>query len=91
MQGLIRQYIYLDSYEVRPHPFNVNDTVIHTHVDHCIETVRLALMCNADVSPLPIRDDPQGFLGAKADFSTVHKCRNWDSLVEWISENGVDP
>ncbi|TRX89736.1 hypothetical protein FHL15_009326 [Xylaria flabelliformis] len=53
------------------------------HVDHCIETLRLQLMCNADMTPMLVFEDRDSPLGSKADFNVHHKCRRWDRLVEW--------
>lgn len=55
------------------------------HVDHCIESLRIALMCWGDVTPLLIRLG--GPAGAKADFNTHHRCRNFDKLENWIDNN----
>ncbi|GAP92147.1 putative tat pathway signal sequence [Rosellinia necatrix] len=53
------------------------------HVDHCIETLRLQLMCNADTTPMLVFEDHTVAAGSKADFNIHHKCRRWDNLIEW--------
>lgn len=53
------------------------------HVDHCIETLRLQLMCNADLTPMLVLKDDTVAVGSKADFNVHHKCRRWDRLVAW--------
>ncbi|GAW23851.1 hypothetical protein ANO14919_134280 [Xylariales sp. No.14919] len=53
------------------------------HVDHCIETLRLQLMCNADLTPMLVLKDDSRAIGAKADFNVHHKCRRWERVVEW--------
>ncbi|CAJ2504757.1 Uu.00g121510.m01.CDS01 [Anthostomella pinea] len=60
------------------------------HVDHCIETLRLQLMCNADVTPLLILLDDSSEHGTAADFNTHHKCRNWDKLLDWQDKHNTD-
>ncbi|KAJ0365779.1 hypothetical protein COL26b_011911 [Colletotrichum chrysophilum] len=55
------------------------------HVDHCLEALRISLMCFADVTPLMVRIG--GPAGARADFNTHHKCRNFDKISDWIDEN----
>ncbi|KAF2099796.1 hypothetical protein NA57DRAFT_75301 [Rhizodiscina lignyota] len=60
------------------------------HVDHCIETLRLQLMCNGDVTPLLINVDSESPLGSSADFNTHHKCRDWNKLVEWQDKHNID-
>ncbi|KAI0436448.1 hypothetical protein F4803DRAFT_223910 [Xylaria telfairii] len=59
------------------------------HVDHCIEALRLQLMCNADLTPLLIEVDDNDF-GQKADFNVHHKCRNWDKVTEWQDANNIE-
>jgi hypothetical protein len=60
------------------------------HVDHCIETLRLQLMCNADLTPMLVLQDDSIALGSKADFNVHHKCRSWDRLVEWQRTHTTD-
>ncbi|KAJ2975536.1 hypothetical protein NUW58_g2671 [Xylaria curta] len=65
---------------------NVGDRM---HVDHCIEALRLQLMCNADLTPLLIEVDDNE-LGQKADFNVHHKCRNWEKVTEWQDTYNVE-
>lgn len=58
------------------------------HVDHCIETLRISLMCTADVTPLLYLYDKERTLGFSADFNTFHKCRDFDKIVSYVKENG---
>lgn len=60
------------------------------HVDHCIEALRLSLMCYADVTPMVIIRDESRALGSYADFDMHHKCRDFDKLVEWVDRTGTD-
>jgi hypothetical protein len=60
------------------------------HVDHCIETLRLQLMCNADTTPMLVLKDDSRAIGSKADFNVHHKCRNWDKVVEWQMAHSID-
>ncbi|KAL8387061.1 hypothetical protein RB595_010185 [Gaeumannomyces hyphopodioides] len=55
------------------------------HVDHCLETLRIALMCWGDVTPVVVRKG--GPVGGRADFNSHHKCRNWDKLESWMDNN----
>jgi len=88
---MIRQYTYLSYYDVLPEGFRKGDEMSRTHVDHCIETLRIQLMCTGDVTLVPVRLDEDAPLGAQAVFSTRHKCRNYHKLVEWAEKNGVPP
>jgi hypothetical protein len=60
------------------------------HVDHCIEALRISLMCQADTTPLFVVNDPESSLGEKADFSAHHKYRNFEKIREWTEENQKD-
>lgn len=86
--NLIRQFTWLDRYIVRPSDLRGSLVENRMHVDHCIETLRLALMCNADVTPFLIRDRNNGATRAPLpDFDTFHKCKKWEPLVEWVKRN----
>ncbi len=85
---MIRQYTYLDSYEVPPDVFRHSAELSRTHVDHCIETLRIALMCAGDVTPVLLRVDESKPLD-QADFSTHHKCRRFDRLTDWMKLHAV--
>ncbi|KAJ6128951.1 Protein of unknown function DUF3328 [Penicillium samsonianum] len=87
--NMIRQYTYLDSYEVPPEGFQKSPEMSRTHVDHCIETLRIHLMCAGDVTPVLVRLDDSKPLGAEADFSTHHKCRRFDKLTEWMEIHAI--
>ncbi|TRX91266.1 hypothetical protein FHL15_007871 [Xylaria flabelliformis] len=102
--NLVRQYTWKDYYATHMGKWiseeghgivdlNVTDPVNivdRMHADHCIEALRLQLMCNADLTPLLIElDDSNGF-GQKADFNVHHKCRNWDKVTEWQYANSIE-
>lgn len=88
---MIRQYTWLLASKYAPQdiPPSLNSSAVgnRMHVDHCIETVRLALMCAADVTPYLIEVDEGAPLGGRADFGAVHKCRDWGKIEGWIDEN----
>ncbi|KAI3323787.1 hypothetical protein HD806DRAFT_534903 [Xylariaceae sp. AK1471] len=60
------------------------------HVDHCIEALRLQLMCAADVVPLLIQVDEGSRSGYMTDFNVNMKCRNYDKIVEWQSAHALE-
>ncbi|KAI0197891.1 hypothetical protein F4808DRAFT_463272 [Astrocystis sublimbata] len=103
--NLIRQFTWRDYYDEnlsewlnKGHNHRLVDLEVSNnasvgdrmHVDHCIETLRLQLMCNADMTPLFIIEDDSNPLGAKADFNVHHKCRRWDRLVDWQRTHNID-
>ena len=65
--------------------------VARAHVDHCIEALRAALTCNADLTPyLWYKYPDEGDGPAKEDFQATHKCKRFDRIVDWVRENGVN-
>ena len=66
------------------------DVAARMHADHCIETLRLALMCHADTTPALSLLDPEAPRGSRADFGPHHKCRSFDKIQNWILENQVE-
>ncbi|KAG8422226.1 hypothetical protein J3459_010565 [Metarhizium acridum] len=91
--NVIRQYTWpLEMYDKswgKLYPSDLEDTATaRVHVDHCIETLRLSLMCYADVTPvLLMYDEAAG--GRRTDFNTHHKCRNFQKIMDYIDEHGV--
>lgn len=76
---------------VIPNDFRTSATANQLHADHCIETMRLALMCHGDVTPVLIHVEPDAPLGERADFSSHHKCRDFEKLRRWMNDNaGTD-
>ena len=90
---MIRQYTWRDYY--RQHtdrvatPVDLRDTEVglRMHVDHCIESLRISLMCHADVTPFLIAEAPERFVKLKADFSPHRRCRKLEPLVKYMEEN----
>ena len=60
------------------------------HIDHCVETLRLSLMCYSDVTPLLAELTPDRPGGFQLDFNVHHKCRNFDKVTEFLREHGTD-
>ncbi|KAK0619659.1 hypothetical protein B0T14DRAFT_430637 [Immersiella caudata] len=60
-----------------------------THYDHCIDILRISLMCQADVTPALFYDpleDPRR-RDALPDWSSLHTCREFDAILDW-NKNG---
>ncbi|OAA39064.1 hypothetical protein NOR_06324 [Metarhizium rileyi] len=93
--NMLRQYSWpLDKFDKSwgdLYPSMLVDPVkARTHVDHCIETLRLTLMCAGDITPVLFVHDEDSPLGVRADFNIYHKCRSFDSIVDYVKENGVE-
>lgn len=64
-----------------------SDVGARMHVDHCIEALRVTLMCHGDTTPFFSILDPTAPLGARADFSPHRKCRKFDKLHSWVKDH----
>lgn len=49
-----------------------------SHVQHCIELLRQALMCQPDLT-LEVKDEIHG--GVQG-FGTEHECKDWSQLMD---------
>lgn len=61
------------------------------HIDHCIETLRIALQCSADVTAILIRETSHASEVGKADIHTHRRCRNFEKINAWLDENYALP
>ncbi|KAK5989899.1 hypothetical protein PT974_08162 [Cladobotryum mycophilum] len=95
MGDFIRKVVYADYYsrpENLPITFEVTDKLLFNHVDHCVDYLRQFIMCAGDVTPVTsnwvlTHHTPH------PDFNTMHKCRKFDKLLEWVEkhDNGGVP
>ena len=60
-----------------------------TDVDHCLELLREALMCQADVSIMTFRWSDERPIPV-ADLWSSHECVNWDIVEQWAGERRVN-
>lgn len=94
-QNLIRQYTWRDWYlrhediVLLPGDLSNGPVEARMHADHCIETLRLSLMCHADTTPMFIMDDPSVLTGRKADFNVHHMCADFEALRRWMKLHAV--
>ncbi|KAI9704085.1 MAG: hypothetical protein M1836_006946 [Candelina mexicana] len=79
--NMLRKATYPNHYPV---PFSAHETRVH--LDHCIDYLRLALQCHGDVSVIT-HHWVNGTDVPKADFSTQHKCRDFDGILAWSNAN----
>jgi hypothetical protein len=61
----------------------------HRHIGHCVEVIRQALMCSADVTPYTWEWNEKLQLHANK-ITTPHTCRNFDKIRDWAVENNGD-
>lgn len=85
---MVRMYTWRDYYdrpENKPVEFTDKASTVRLHVDHCIDMLRQVLMCQADVGIVPfywVKGQ-----GPSEDFSTTHKCRKFDKVINWAEEH----
>jgi hypothetical protein len=58
----------------------------YVNVDHCIEMLRINLMCIADITPITSNWVSWGN-NPYPDFSTLHTCRNFDKIIDYVSSH----
>ena len=51
--------------------------------------LRLNIMCVGDVTPVLYVNDPNTLKGHRLDFSTQHKCRNYNDINRWVEDHKV--
>ncbi|PYI06043.1 hypothetical protein BO78DRAFT_316369, partial [Aspergillus sclerotiicarbonarius CBS 121057] len=87
---IVRMALYRDRYD--KHFYFPNGTVDYCkwlHVDHCLDQVRQALVCNADVSVVHYAwsDTVQG---NRPRVDNQHTCRNYTKILEWASTRSIE-
>lgn len=84
---MVRMYTWwqVGKYPGTPAGLSMSPLKNRMHIDHCIESLRMSLQCAGDVTPVLIQLG--GPVGAKADFRTHHRCRNFAKLEDWIDNN----
>lgn len=88
--NLVRQYTYREDWDYSgAASWHGGPEQVRWHVDNCIETLRMNIMCAGDVTPYLIWNDPEGFGGESPGFNTLHKCRRWEPIVDWVKDHVV--
>jgi hypothetical protein len=76
---------YQDDYENGD--FGVPREELRGHLNHCIEMLRMNLMCHADVGVITFHE-LEG-KGMWPDFSSYHVCRDYDAVRTWAVDRVV--
>lgn len=58
------------------------------HMEHCLENLREATMCNADVSLVTLRWGTHQAVPL-ANWTYPHVCKNWAAVIDWAKERNV--
>ncbi|PSS03843.1 hypothetical protein BD289DRAFT_420360 [Coniella lustricola] len=88
--NILRKLIWFEYYSV------MSDLVagrnnMRNHLVHCVDAIRKASMCHADITPIPLWSEPDFKKGEITPvFKVPHTCRNYDRIKEWAVEHRVD-
>ncbi|RAH49185.1 oxidase ustYa family protein [Aspergillus brunneoviolaceus CBS 621.78] len=90
---MLRQWAYKEYWTDQDLPLpggmSPDSQLARMHLDHCIEVLRVNIMCTSDVTPILIELDPKAPFGERADFRSNHKCRNFWDIHKYVTENAV--
>ncbi|KAF4954829.1 hypothetical protein FSARC_12005 [Fusarium sarcochroum] len=86
--NLLRQETYKEYYSHMGGDIDVEPEDLRGHLNHCIEMLRTALMCQSDTGVFAFKYY-EGFDGHWPDFSTLHTCRNFNAIREWAFQHAV--
>jgi hypothetical protein len=81
----LRRQIFNETYRIQPDA----NPLWKEHIAHCLDSIRLSLQCNADVSLLPWKWI-KGYAAPWPDFRSEHTCRNWDAVSSWATRRKLD-
>jgi hypothetical protein len=83
----LRQYTWKEHYF--PDISENDERLNRLHTDHCLEILRQAIMCRADISLFTLQWSEDS-LHPRADFSQEHECVDFEAIFEWAGERRVD-
>ncbi|KAF2804151.1 uncharacterized protein BDZ99DRAFT_525744 [Mytilinidion resinicola] len=93
---LRRLKLYLHSYHYYPHlstsPADPENAYELAHLNHCIESIRLSLMCAANVALYSFQWPEEGeehTRKPKTKTNSSRVCVDWERLDSWTRERGV--
>ncbi|KAF2236011.1 hypothetical protein EV356DRAFT_543004 [Viridothelium virens] len=74
----VRQYAHQEYY-------NITNADKEEHLDHCLDDIRQALMCHADISVFTYDWIPS-YRKPLPNFKVAHECVDWELLGNWTRE-----
>ncbi|KAF2870738.1 hypothetical protein BDV95DRAFT_496052 [Massariosphaeria phaeospora] len=87
--NLLRMSTYPDYYsKLWWSDTNDKPETVRAHLDHCIEILRMNLMCFADVNVFTFHELP-GREGEWPDYESRHVCRNFEKIRVWANDNAM--
>ncbi|KAG0700226.1 hypothetical protein DFH29DRAFT_807883 [Suillus ampliporus] len=61
------------------------------HSGHCLNFLRQAILCNADITLDPLLDDPERMMAGTDGLGVTHFCRDWSQVYDYVVENQKGP
>ncbi|PMD57179.1 uncharacterized protein K444DRAFT_535285 [Hyaloscypha bicolor E] len=87
--NLVRKSTYRDHYEGKGDFAEEDEVKIRNHLDHCLEMLRMNIMCQVDIGVITFHELPDKPGDPWPDFSTLHVCRDFDAVRKWAIDNTV--
>ncbi|KAL2066330.1 hypothetical protein VTL71DRAFT_2401 [Oculimacula yallundae] len=87
--NLIRKSTHPEVYGGKDDFKEENKDKIRTHLDHCLEMMRMNIMCQVDIGVITFHEKPDMPGDPWPDFSTKHVCRDFDAVRKWALDNTV--
>ncbi|KAF1955636.1 hypothetical protein CC80DRAFT_415111 [Byssothecium circinans] len=84
----IRLFLYAPVYYPTMTPANLD--YVQKHLDHCLETLRISLMCTADLSLYNFRWHAADDDRPQPETHGRRKCANWESVDTWARTRRLD-
>ncbi|KAK1777757.1 hypothetical protein QBC45DRAFT_329915 [Copromyces sp. CBS 386.78] len=77
----LKQYIHREYY----YDHETQDWAeLYSHVDHCLESLRQEILCNADVSVYTLKWTPHSRFKPTVKVPQPHACVDWEALHGWM-------
>ncbi|KAE8406716.1 hypothetical protein BDV37DRAFT_280674 [Aspergillus pseudonomiae] len=59
------------------------------HIDHCIDQLRQAIMCSADLTPVTLQPviqlrEGRRYLILLGETERTHTCRDFETIKQWV-------
>ncbi|KAI1372108.1 hypothetical protein F4677DRAFT_274637 [Hypoxylon crocopeplum] len=89
----LRMVVHWDYYEPKFADSPYRDHLDTPHSDHCINSLRQAVMChaNTDISTFEWVDEETPLHGKEQRMDAVSTCTKWDSLDNWVRQRRLVP
>ena len=86
---MIRKALRPDYYKPQNIGADGEDMLLGSHhIDHCVDSIRQTLMCNADITPLTWTWDDR----RQKHFNrgtVLHTCKRFDKLLDWAGKHAA--